>query len=48
MRRHGLESLPILPEGRESKTPTTARLLEIFSDVSRQAFAFTKAIAALA
>lgn len=33
MRRQGLESLPILPEGRESKTPTTARLLEMFSDV---------------
>lgn len=34
MDREGLESLPILPEGRASKTPTTARLLEIFSDVS--------------
>ena len=34
MTRHGLESLPILPEGRESKTPTTARLLEMFNDVS--------------
>lgn len=34
MRRKGLESLPILPEDRESKTPTTARLLEMFSDVS--------------
>jgi transposase len=34
MQRYGIESLPILPEGRESKTPTTARLLEIFSDVS--------------
>jgi transposase len=34
MRRQGLESLSILPEGRESKTPTTARLLEMFSDVS--------------
>jgi transposase len=33
MRRKGLESLPILPEGRESKTPTTARLLEMFSNV---------------
>ncbi|MFH1573951.1 MAG: IS1634 family transposase [Acidobacteriota bacterium] len=28
-----LESLPILPEGRPSKTPTTARLLEMFSGV---------------
>jgi transposase len=34
MRRHGLESIPILPEGRETKTPTTARLLEMFADVS--------------
>jgi transposase len=34
MRREGLESLPILPEGRPTKTPTTARLLEMFSDVS--------------
>jgi hypothetical protein len=33
MRRQRLESLPILPEGRESKTPTTARLLEMFNDV---------------
>jgi transposase len=34
MLREGIESLPILPENRESKTPTTARLLEIFSDVT--------------
>lgn len=34
MARHGLESLPLLPEGRETTTPTTARLLETFSDVS--------------
>ena len=33
MVRHGIETLPILPEGRETKTPTTARILEIFSDV---------------
>ena len=33
MARQGLESLPILPEGRPSKTPTTARLLEMFSGV---------------
>ncbi len=33
-KRHGIESLPILPEGRPTKTPTTARLLEIFSGVS--------------
>ena len=34
MRRDGLETLPILPERRMTKTPTTARLLEAFSDVS--------------
>jgi transposase len=34
MSRQGHQSLPILPEGRETKTPTTARLLEMFSDVS--------------
>ena len=33
MRHERLESLPILPEGRPSKTPTTARLLEMFSGV---------------
>ncbi len=34
MLRKGIESLPILPEGRLTRTPTTARLLEMFSDVS--------------
>ena len=34
MKREGIESLPILPEGRYTKTPTTARILEMFSDVS--------------
>jgi len=34
MWREGIEALPILPEGRLTKTPTTARLLEMFSDVS--------------
>lgn len=34
MQREGIESLPILPEERSTKTPTTARLLEIFSGVS--------------
>jgi transposase len=34
MQREGLDSLPILPEGRPSKTPTTARLLEMFSGLS--------------
>ena len=33
MKRDGIEALPILPEGRLTKTPTTARLLEMFSDV---------------
>lgn len=34
MKRLGLESLPILPEGRLTKTPTTARLLEMFTNVA--------------
>lgn len=34
MKRHGIEELPILPEGRMSKTPTTARVLEIFTGTS--------------
>ena len=38
MQREGLKALPILPEGRMTKTPTTARLLEVFSDVSWYAF----------
>lgn len=33
MVRDSVESLPILPEGRKTKTPTTARILEMFSDV---------------
>jgi transposase len=33
MIRDGSESLPILPEGRQTRTPTTARILEMFSDV---------------
>jgi transposase len=33
MRREGIPALPILPEGRLTRTPTTARLLEMFSDV---------------
>jgi hypothetical protein len=33
MVRHGIDSLPILPEGRATRTPTTARILEMFSDV---------------
>lgn len=38
MKQKELESLPILPEGRPSKTPTTARLLEMFSGVSWHEF----------
>lgn len=34
MRRLGIENLPILPEGRPTKTPTTARLLEMFTHVA--------------
>jgi transposase len=33
MVRDGIESLAILPEGRATRTPTTARILELFSDV---------------
>jgi len=33
MVRNGIESLPVLPEGRMTRTPTTARILEMFSDV---------------
>lgn len=34
MARRGIDRLPILPEGRWSPTPTTARILETFSDVA--------------
>ena len=34
MIRENIEELSILPEGRPTKTPTTARVLEMFSDVS--------------
>jgi len=34
MEREGIEALPILPEGRMTRTPTTARVLEMFSGVS--------------
>ena len=33
MIRENIEALPILPEGRETRTPTTARILEMFSNV---------------
>lgn len=34
MVEEGIQSLPIYPEGRPSRTPTTARVLEMFSDVA--------------
>ncbi len=34
MAAEAVESLPVLPEGRQSKTPTTARLLGMFSGVA--------------
>jgi hypothetical protein len=34
MQRHNVAKLPLLPEDRTTKTPTTARILETFSDVS--------------
>jgi len=34
MQQHGIKELPILPEGRPSTAPTTARILEMFSGVS--------------
>jgi transposase len=34
MRREAIETLPILPEGRPTKTPTTPRILEVFNGVS--------------
>ena len=33
MTRQAIDALPTLPERRSSKTPTTARLMEIFSDL---------------
>ncbi len=36
--RHGIDKIPILPEGRASATPTTPRILECFADVSWHAF----------
>ncbi len=33
MIRDGIEPLAVLPEAREARTPTTARFLEMFSDV---------------
>lgn len=34
MRQRKIESLALLPEGRETETPTAARILEAFTDVS--------------
>jgi len=33
MQQRKIESLPLLPEGRETETPTAARILEAFTDV---------------
>ena len=44
MARERLKTLPILPEGRPSKTPTTARLLEMFSAVCWYEFEGTEEI----
>jgi transposase len=33
MRQRQIKALPLLPEGRETETPTAARILETFSDV---------------
>jgi transposase len=34
MKRRGIDSLPLLPEGRDTETPTAPRILEAFSDAS--------------
>jgi transposase len=33
MKQRGIEALPILPEGRPTRTPTTPRILDAFADV---------------
>jgi transposase len=33
MRHRKIDSLPLLPEGRQTETPTAARILEAFTDV---------------
>ena len=38
MRAAGLDELPLLPEGRPTKTPTTPRLLEAFGDITWHEF----------
>jgi transposase len=38
MRAAGLEELPLLPEGRLTKTPTTPRHLETFGDITWHEF----------
>lgn len=35
MKRQGLESLPLYPEGRECKAPTTRRIIDVFEPVQR-------------
>jgi transposase len=36
MQQAGIESLPLLPEGRPTKTPTTSHIIDTFRDCSRQ------------
>ncbi|MFQ5829975.1 MAG: hypothetical protein ACE5JD_12590 [Candidatus Methylomirabilia bacterium] len=38
MRAAGLDELPILPQGRPAKTPTTPRLLEALGDITWHEF----------
>jgi transposase len=38
MKARGIETLPILPEGRPTHTPTTPRILEAFADVAWHEF----------
>jgi len=35
MEREGLESLPMYPEGRDCRCPTTRRLIDIFDPIQR-------------
>lgn len=34
VKKNNIDSLPLLPEGRDTETPTAARILEAFTDVS--------------
>jgi transposase len=35
MEREGLESLPLYPEGRDCRRPTTRRMIDVFSPIQR-------------